>query len=73
LEQHGFKAYPASSIEAAVNKLTDVSLNLTAYEEECRLNSINGRKRNLWSECIKTWKNAYLETYFCPNERIQKS
>lgn len=60
LQQNGFVAYPVPSIEAAVEKLSKVSAHLPDFKQECEQNSLNGRRNNLWSECIKTWKDAYM-------------
>lgn len=59
LQENGFKAHPVQSIEEAVERLIYIVDNLTSYKEECEQNSVNGKKNNLWSECICGWKDAY--------------
>ena len=59
LESDKLIAYSASDIKEAIDILENISANISAYSEECAQNSINAKKRNLWSECIKDWINVY--------------
>lgn len=54
--------YKVENIKSGIDKLTEISENIKKYEEECIRNSINGKEKNIWSECIKDWVNAYIST-----------
>lgn len=62
LENSKLIAHPVSTIEEGIDKLTEIANNINEYSEETEQNHINGKAKNLWSECIKDWVNAYTNT-----------
>lgn len=60
LNNANLKAHPVSSIKHGVEKINDIIQNMSQYQEEVELNSIHGKHRNIWSECITAWVNAYI-------------
>ncbi|MBQ8271279.1 MAG: glycosyltransferase [Bacteroidaceae bacterium] len=55
-------AHPVSTIEEGIDKLSEIANNIDKYSKEVEENHINGKAKNLWSECIADWVNAYLNT-----------
>lgn len=62
MKNAGLTGYKVVDIKSGIDKLTEMSEDIKRYEEECLRNSVNGKARNLWSECIKDWVNAYITT-----------
>ena len=60
LKNENLKAYSVASIKCGVEKVSDVIQDISQYREALEQNSINGRQKNVWSECIIDWVNAYL-------------
>lgn len=54
-------AVPVSSISEAIVQLEYVIDHKSDYIYQVEQNSINGKKRNKWSDCIKDWVDAYNE------------
>ncbi len=50
------------SIAAGIDMLASVVSNIEQYSKETEHNSKNGKAKNLWSDCIKDWVNAYMNT-----------
>ena len=59
LKNEGLVGYKVTDIKDGIDKLGDVVCDIRRYDKENLQNSINGKARNLWSECIKDWVNAY--------------
>ena len=57
-----FIGYKVTDIKSGIDKLTEISDDIHKYEDECLQNSINGKTKCSWSECIKDWVNAYIST-----------
>ncbi len=55
----GFEAIKVKSIHHAVDKLAEITDSLSDFERVVEKNSINGKRHNLWSECIHEWVNLY--------------
>ncbi len=47
------------TIKDGVDLIEGVLNNFENFKEETELNSKNGKAKNVWSECIKNWVNAY--------------
>lgn len=62
LENGKLIGHPIPSIEAGIDLMKNVADNIEAYKEEVEQNYINGKAKNLWSDCIKDWVNAYINT-----------
>lgn len=62
LENGKLIGHPVPSIEAGIDLMKNVADNIEAYKEEVEQNYINGKAKNLWSDCIKDWVNAYMNT-----------
>lgn len=60
MKNAGFTGYNVPDIKTSVEKLVEISNDIRKYDEETIQNSLNGKKKNLWSECIKDWVNAYI-------------
>lgn len=65
LKNEGLVGYKVTDIKDGIDKLEDVICDIRRYDKENLQNSMNGKVRNLWSECIKNWVNAYREIGRC--------
>lgn len=61
LQNEDFSAVTSKSIHDGVNKMEYIIDHMSDYKTLCEQNSNNGKARNIWSECIKDWVNAYKE------------
>ncbi len=59
LDEFGFQALSASSIDEGVKLLETIVPYMHNYDEMLENNSQNGKMKLLWSECIKDWVNLY--------------
>lgn len=59
LQESGFEALSAESIEQGIERLEEMIANPNNYQKMIDHNHTIGRTRYLWSECIKDWVNAY--------------
>lgn len=60
LENSKLIAHAVPSIEAGIDLLKNIADCIEIYKEELEQNHINGKAKNLWSDCIKDWVNAYI-------------
>ena len=56
-----FQGIEVSSIKEGVETVFDVADNINSYQIITSTNSHNGKRRFIWSECIKEWEGAYKE------------
>ncbi|MBO7271953.1 MAG: glycosyltransferase [Bacteroidaceae bacterium] len=62
MSNNRFTGYEVKDIKEGIDKLAIISNNLEQYSNEVEQNSKNGKAKNIWSECIKDWVNAYINT-----------
>jgi hypothetical protein len=60
MKNAGLTGYKVADIKSGIDILAEMSEDIEKYEDECYRNSINGKAKNIWSECIKDWVNAYI-------------
>lgn len=54
--------HPVETIKMGVDKVSEIIGNFNIFNDELEQNHINGKAKNLWSDCIKDWVNAYMNT-----------
>lgn len=54
--------HPVGTIKDGIDKVAEIVDNIELFNDELEQNHINGKAKNLWSECIKDWVNAYRNT-----------
>lgn len=62
LINNGFIGHKVQTINEGIETVARIVDNIEQYKDEVENNSRNGKEKNLWSECIKDWVNAYIST-----------
>lgn len=60
LENEQLSGHSVQNIAEGIDMLNSIIMNIEQYNEEIEQNHINGKAKNLWTECIRDWVDAYI-------------